>query len=166
MTINPRTPAIFLDMDETILHYTPRWKVGAIEVPFGYIVVRPHAVSCLQKLATWADVYVFSAGGPQYVRAALQASRLHYLIDGFFSSHLDNFLPSKGREWVLVDNLPAEHENTQEKLRQLSRFDSRVGPMRLHVVSDFRGDMRDDELRHLPEHLAVEHFGHEKTRRV
>ncbi len=152
------TPAIFLDMDETLLHYTQEWSVGAIELPefAGFVMVRPHVVTCLQEISKFADVYVFSAGGLDYVYAALRAARLHYLLDGHFSSRRDNFLPSKDRPWILVDDLPATHDNTLEKLRQLARFDETPPTLtHVHRIPAWHGDRRDDALRHLPRILAA-----------
>jgi len=145
------TPAIFLDMDETLLHYTYEWVAGGVPAAGGFILLRPHVTECLRKLAAWADVYVFSAGSPEYVEAALKATRLHVFVDGFFSSRVDNFLPTKDRLWILVDDLPAMHENTCEKLRQLARWDDTLPtPAHVHKIPPWTGDPADRALAHLP----------------
>ena len=89
-------PIVFVDMDETLLHY---------DLLSGDTEVRPGAFEALQALRTCTEVYVFSAGFPQYVRDRLTETRLLTQIDGAFSTW--NY-PGAGwigrRKWVLLDN--------------------------------------------------------------
>lgn len=88
-------PVVFCDMDETLLHYTDE----------GRVIVRDGTEEALRQLAKVADLWVYSAGYPQYVRACMRDANLMDYFEGIVT--IFDF-PGKSwigdRRWVLIDD--------------------------------------------------------------
>ena len=142
-------PVIILDMDETLLHTSDEsfepWSSGLIVTP------RPGLMKFMQMVNLMGEVWVLSAGSPDYVPEALEITRLHPRIKGWMSSQVMNPIKTKiikGRPWVLVDDRSAQTGLTKIKLYQCGG----AGDYSRHLVQvePFSGDMRDRVLEGLP----------------
>jgi hypothetical protein len=147
-----RRPAIILDMDETLLH-TREGRNGELVFPS---VPRPGLVRTLNILEKLGDLYVLSAGTPDYIPDALRSVRLGSRFAGkAWSSrvplNLQRELGLQGRRWVLVDDTPCEHPRTRRKLDICGSRDRR----RFVWISPFTGDRRDIALAALPPLVAL-----------
>ena len=88
-------PVVFLDMDETLLYYS---------VPDN-VIVRPGAKEALRQLSKVADLWVYSAGYPSYVRFCMDQSGLMQFIEGIVT--IFDFPGPEwigARRWVLIDD--------------------------------------------------------------
>jgi hypothetical protein len=120
-------PVVFVDMDETLLHY---------DIAEDVTEVRPGAYDALHLLRQFADVYVFSAGGPDYIRDRLTETRMRNMVNGAFS--VQNYPGPEWigrRKWVLLDNDPFLADV------KCSLIDPE-GPCRWIEVEDFLGQSR------------------------
>lgn len=147
-----RRPAIILDMDETLLH-TRTDRRGDLVFPS---VPRPGLVPTLNTLAKLGDVYVLSAGTPDYIPEALRSVRLGSRFEGkAWSSRVPLDLQSElgldGRRWVLVDDTASHHHRTQRKLRICGSLDRR----RFVWICPFTGSHTDKALTMLPPLVAI-----------
>jgi hypothetical protein len=97
------------------------WKTAYL-TEFGHTLVRPGAHDFIKRLATWADVYVFSAGQLDYVTATLKATKLDEHLLGCFSVHEQHDLPND-RPWLLVDNLKPGTVGVKVKVCQVLKLD-------------------------------------------
>lgn len=125
------TPVIFLDMDEMLLH-----SKGDEVIP------RPGVFPFLEDLAKMADLYLLSAGSYSYIKGCFDVLRLDRWIQDFYSARLpNNFLPLvQGKPFLLIDDLPFDHINTQVKLKQIHPLFSED---HLLQVPQFKGDPKD-----------------------
>jgi hypothetical protein len=142
-------PVIILDMDETLLHTSDEsfepWSSGLIVTP------RPGLAKFIQTVNLMGEVWVLSAGSPDYVPEALTAVDLHRRIKGWMSSQMWNPIKTQviqGRPWVLVDDRSARSALTRVKLHQCGGNGDHSG--HLVQVKPFSGDMKDRVLEGLP----------------
>lgn len=142
-------PVIILDMDETLLHTSDAsfepWSSGLIVTP------RPGLAKFIQTANLMGEVWVLSAGSPDYVPEALTVVDLHRRIEGWMSSQRWNPIKTqiiRGRPWVLVDDRSARSPLTRVKLHQCGGNGDHSG--HLIQVEPFSGDMRDRVLDGLP----------------
>lgn len=142
-------PVIILDMDETLLHTSDEsfepWSSGLIVTP------RPGLAKFIQTANLMGEVWVLSAGSPDYVPEALTVVDLHRRIEGWMSSQRWNPIKTqiiRGRPWVLVDDRSARSALTRVKLHQCGGNGDHSG--HLIQVEPFSGDMRDRVLDGLP----------------
>lgn len=88
-------PVVFLDMDETLLHYTDE----------GNVLVRDGAKEALRQLAKVAHLWVYSAAYPQYVKACMRDAGLLEMVEGIVT--IFDFPGPEwigDRRWVLLDD--------------------------------------------------------------
>lgn len=142
-------PVIILDMDETLLHTSDAsfepWSSGLIVTP------RPGLAKFIQTANLMGEVWVLSAGSPDYVPEALTVVDLHRRIEGWMSSQRWNPIKTqiiRGRPWVLVDDRSARSALTRVKLHQCGGNGDHSG--HLIQVEPFSGDMKDRVLDGLP----------------
>jgi hypothetical protein len=110
--------AIILDMDETLLH-TPDKAMLASRIQS---IPRPGVGRTLNLLEKFGDLYVLSAGTPDYIPEALRSIRQGARFAGkHFSSreshNLRDRLRLNRRRWVLLDDTPWGHARTNRKMR-------------------------------------------------
>jgi hypothetical protein len=148
-----RRPVIILDMDETLLHTHDDswgWRGRLTVTP------RPGLKTFMNKVNAMGEVWVLSAGSPEYVPEALDVVGLHPYIEGWMSSQQRNPIKNqiiKGRPWVLVDDRPASSPLTRIKLRQCGGEGNHG--KHLIVVDEFTGNPGDQVLRGLPDLIGL-----------
>lgn len=142
-------PVIILDMDETLLHTSDEsfepWSDGLIVAP------RPGLKKFMRSVNQMGEVWILSAGSPEYIPEALQEVGLFGMMKGWMSSQQPNPIKSKiirGRRWVLVDDRPARSSLTMVKLNQCGG----AGDHSKHLVQvePFHGNLSDRVLDSLP----------------
>lgn len=146
-------PAIVLDLDQTMITITGRYPnlPQGESVPFqpgSWVVKRPYLRRCLARLAHYFDLYVLSAGSQSWV----DQNVAHFGLVGLFKAALSTDSVQELRlrgPWILVDDLPFDHPNTQNKLRILGD----VSSYRLLLVPAFQGDPNDPLFRDLERHF-------------
>lgn len=142
-------PVIILDMDETLLHTAEEDLYSDLD-EFDSIP-RPGLAEFINIVSSMGDVWVLSAGSPEYIPIALQNVGILNRIKGWRSSQLVNRLDRdviKGRPWVLVDDRPHTSPLTQRKLYQCGSGGR--GDGHLIVVAPFTGQRGDRALHSLP----------------
>ncbi len=111
-------PAIILDMDETLLH-TPDAQMSQPRIQS---IPRPGVGRALNLLEQFGDLYVLSAGTPDYIPDALRSIRQITRFAGRHFSSLESHnlrdqLKLRQRRWVLVDDTPWGHARTTRKMK-------------------------------------------------
>jgi hypothetical protein len=132
--MNPNRPAVFLDMDETLVHVGQR------------TFTRPGAEEFLEELRGFADIYIYTAAEPWYMVEVLQTTGLDQFFDDFYSLQEDNDFDSlrlNERDWLLVDNLGYDRHLVHAKLTATGvPFDEG----NFLQVEEFTGDSTDTVL--------------------
>jgi hypothetical protein len=142
-------PVILLDMDEMLLH-TPDEQFlhdGPIQS-----IPRPGVGDFLTAMKQMGEVWVLSAGSPDYVPQALRSIGILNRVRGWMSSRRRNAIQKniiKGRRWVLVDDRGYRSPLTLNKLSQCG-WSGRRTDGHLITVRPFEGDRGDRVLRNLP----------------
>lgn len=147
-------PSIVFDLDQTMItilnngsHHPPTGESAPLH--FGsWVVKRPYLRRCLAYLHHYFDLYLLSAGSQAWVDQNVQGFGLGALFKAALSVDSIDKLRLRG-PWVLVDDLPFEHPNTQRKLRILGD----VSPYRLYLVPAFQGDPNDRLFLELGDHF-------------
>ncbi len=151
----PARPAIVLDLDQTLITLQTQTHPPineSAQIGQGvWIVKRPYLRRSLVSLSRDFDLYVLSAGSQAWVNQALAAFNLEGLFQAALSVDSIDNLRLRG-PWVLVDDLPFDHPNTQRKLRILGD----VSPFRLILAPTFEGNPQDAFLLHLESHYMRE----------
>jgi hypothetical protein len=125
---------LFLDLDETLIHYSDFEKSSYSGLYEGHefqdrlMLMRPEAHELLSICRDWADkVVMCTFAGDIYARIANEAFELGFQEDEFITvGLLSTTEDALGPEGVLIDNLPASHENTAIKLYVLGIPDERL----------------------------------------
>lgn len=147
----PARPAIVLDLDQTLItlqnqKHPPINESAQIGHDL-WIVKRPFLRRALVSLSRDFDLYVLSAGSQAWVNQAIAAFNLTGLFQAALSVDSIDRLRLRG-PWVLVDDLPFDHPNTQRKLQILGD----VSPFRLLLAPTFEGNPQDAFLLQLEQH--------------
>lgn len=148
-------PTIVLDLDDTLITILQQQHPPHAEnIPLGlgtWIVKRPYLRRALASLSRYYDLIILSAASQQWVNTAITGFNLQGLFLAALSVDSVDQLHLTG-PWILVDDLPFNHPNTQRKLRILGD----ISPMRVLKAPAFQGDPNDSflrrlELSHLPQ---------------
>lgn len=127
---------------------------------FGFTLVRPGAHHLLETLKQEADLYVFSAGGLDYVEATLKETGLDVYLKGWFSlrepaeSSYD-----QGDAWVLVDNLNPGSMGVNMKVTRVLGLDAKderrdtLAQRHTLTVPGWEWDPKDELFETLPDRI-------------
>lgn len=147
----PARPAIVLDLDQTLITLQTQTHPPineSTQIGQGvWIVKRPYLRRSLVSLSRDFDLYILSAGSQAWVNQAIAAFNLTGLFQAALSMDSVDRLRLRG-PWVLVDDLPFDHPNTQRKLQILGD----VSPFRLVLAPSFEGSPQDAFLLQLEQH--------------
>lgn len=118
---------IFMDLDETLIHYSKLEDVvyTGPYVTYGLqgrlMFLRPEAHRLLSICRQWADkVVMCTFAGDVYACLANEAFALGFQKDEMITVELLSVSKEAlGPEGILIDNLPVSHENTMIKMHVL-----------------------------------------------
>ncbi len=135
-------PSLVFDLDQTLvnLHEQARPPLAeSRQIGQGlWLSKRPYLRRTLSYLSQFYDLFILSAGSQGWVNQAVATFQLDGLFQAALSVDAVDRLSLRG-PWVLIDDLPFEHPNTQRKLRILGD----VSRYRMIQAPPFLGDPND-----------------------